>query len=68
MTATENDNWLAMVEYDAACKYTVHVQAKYNTVYCGEVEREGDSDMSKPVYFGKVTPLYTFIPFKTPSH
>ncbi|XP_060790231.1 uncharacterized protein LOC132894431 [Neoarius graeffei] len=50
VTATEKDKWLTKVEYDAACKYTVQVQAKYDTMYCGKAEP--DSDMSKPVYFG----------------
>lgn len=66
INVTEAENWTAKVEYNSACKYTVQVQAVYNTKYCGEVQR--DSDMSKPMYFGKVTLLHTFRPFKTPSH
>lgn len=51
MNVTEDNEWRVKVQYDAACKYTVQVQAKYDTTYCGELER--DSDMSEPVYFGK---------------
>ncbi|XP_053484859.1 uncharacterized protein LOC128609944 [Ictalurus furcatus] len=51
VNVTEEDEWSVKVQYDAACKYTVQVQAKYDTTYCGEVER--DSDISEPVYFGQ---------------
>lgn len=54
MNVTEDNEWRVKVQYDAACKYTVQVQAKYDTTYCGELER--DSDMSEPVYFGKWHP------------
>ncbi|XP_026791696.3 uncharacterized protein LOC113539830 [Pangasianodon hypophthalmus] len=50
-TATKDSNWTAKVEYDAACKYHVQLQAKYDTTYCGDVEL--DSNISKPVYFGQ---------------
>ncbi|KAF4089346.1 hypothetical protein AMELA_G00065330 [Ameiurus melas] len=49
--ANEDDGWSVQVQYDAACKYIVQVQAKYDTRYCGEIEQ--DSDVSDPVYFGQ---------------
>lgn len=59
INVTEDKKWTAKVPYDSACKYPVKLQAIFETKYCGEVRNH--SDMSKPVYFGKVTPLYTFI-------
>ncbi|KAF5907106.1 interleukin-13 receptor subunit alpha-1-like [Clarias magur] len=51
INVNEYDNWTAEVDYDATCKYTVQVQAKYRTEYCGH--NEEDSDISEPTYFGK---------------
>ncbi|KAK3545992.1 hypothetical protein QTP70_019302, partial [Hemibagrus guttatus] len=48
---TTEDSWKVTVGYDAACKYTVQVQAKYDTTNCGEGDH--DSAMSSPVYFGQ---------------